>query len=129
MVSLRQSALCCAAIVLLLGGLSSLAATIGTVDAPGAEAPCHTAHPAPALHDQDCAMGCQSAPGPVWPEPDWAPAAGRGGDEDRPDATATAPERGSLSPPLFRDSAPQGDHAQPALPCATPVARHDVLRD
>lgn len=120
----RHIAFCCVALALLLGGLPSLGAA-----AHQAPTPCHSDTDAPGLHDADCALGCESNPAPDSPTLDWAPASTRRGDDESQDPIALSPAyrlQFAATPVAVTSIGPR---APPCLDAATPVARHDILRD
>ena len=124
----RRWIVCCTALTLVFAALPAPAAAAGDPAAAG-PMPCHADGMGPNAHDLDCATGCDSAPVPGEMLPDWAPGPARGG-QDLPDpigllsAPDLVPRPAGLSTAnLHRPRAP------PALSGATPVARHDVLRD
>lgn len=124
----RPWAFCCVALALLLNGLSGFAAA-GTRAAPDGPAPCHSAADTPSLHDADCALGCDTSPSPDSPSLHWAPAHERSGQDNDPLPGITASAwylQLATTPVSF---ASPGPRAPPRLPGATPVARHDILRN
>lgn len=121
----RPFVFCCVALALLLAGVPSLGAA-GSAAGPAA---CHSAANAPALHDTDCALGCDSHPAPESPAPDWAPASNRPTEDDGQSPACLAPAyrlQFAATPVCIT---PCGPRAPPGLDATTPVARHDILRD
>ena len=129
MVVARQFASCCVALALLLGGLPSLGATGNGAAGHQTPTPCHSDTGGPGLHDTDCALGCDSNPRPDSPSLDWAPASARLSDDEAQGPGAPAPDHRLQFAATTGSTGSLGRRAPPRLSAATPVARHDILRD
>ncbi|UCG73641.1 MAG: hypothetical protein JSV45_04520 [Chromatiales bacterium] len=124
----RQLAVCCIALALLLSGLPGLTAAASDSGHAGLTS-CHAEADAPAMHDDGCAMGCDSNPVPESPIPDWAPGNRRNTEDDEQSPACPAPAFGTPLAAQPVASIAIGPRAPPRLATATPVARHDILRD
>lgn len=129
MVNARQFIACCIALALLLAGIPGHAMPAEAATSGAGPAPCHMGGDSPALHDADCASGCDSSPAPAAPGQGWAPASTRGNADDRDEASTLPPALGPPMATALRGADPAHLRGPPPLRVATPVARHDVLRD
>ena len=115
---------CCIALAVLVQAAPALGLP-GTEPA-GPILPCHDSGDAPLLHDEHCALGCDSAPiddnSVAWATP-VRPA------EPEPDSTALAAVSHSPIPAKATLTQTWTARAPPPVLRATPVARHDVLLD
>ena len=124
----RQIALCCVALAPLLSSLPGLTAVASDTGHAGLT-PCHSAADAPAMHDDSCALGCDSNPVPESPTPDWAPGNRRSTEDDERSPACAAPAFGTPFAAKPVSNLAIGPRAPRRLAAATPVTRHDILRD
>ena len=124
----RQLTVCCIALVL-LGAALPAPALVATADATAPDMPCHMDAGGPVLHDDECAIRCESAPAGNLPGPDWAPASLRQTDDERDSGHAVTALACGQSSRLHTVLSRYAPRAPPTPGAATPVARHDVQRD